>query len=57
MGTFRTNSAGDNRRYKKQIAVSPAHICTFKCMPRKEIFRMLHTYTADAHRISIGTKG
>jgi hypothetical protein len=57
MRDLRTDSAGDGRRYKKQIAVSPTHVRTFKCLPRKEMFRMLHTYTADAPRISIGTKG
>ena len=56
-GAFRPDSAGDSRRYKKQIAASPTHVCAFKCLPRKEMFRMLHTYTADAPRISIGTKG
>ena len=56
-GTFPKDSAGDGRRYRKQIAVSPTHVCTFKCLPRKEIFRMLHPHTADASRISIGTKG
>ena len=43
--------------YKKQIAVSPTHVCTFKYFLQKEMFRMLHTYTADAPRIPIGTKG
>src|ERR1022692_1739464 len=57
MRAFRPDSAGDSRRYEKQIAVSPTHVCTFKCLPRKEMFRMLHTHTADAPRISIGTKG
>ena len=57
MRAFRPDSAGDSRRHKKQIAVSPTHVCAFKCLPRKEIFRMLRTYTADAPRISIGTKG
>src|ERR1039457_5696360 len=56
-GTLRPDSAGDSRKYKKQLAVSPAHVCAFKCLSRKEIFRMLHTYTADAPRIAIGTKG
>src|ERR1035441_8395859 len=54
---FSPDSAGDSRRYKKQIAVCPTHVSAFKCLSRKEMFRMLHTYTADAPRISVGTKG
>ena len=44
-------------KYRKQVSTSLTHVCTFKCLPRKEMFRMLHTYTADAPRISIGSKG